>query len=105
MIEDQSRLLADKSEQIDKLELMNECLMMEVDFMKIELNNLGQYGRRNSLRVNNFKLSTPHKDESDLINTMATYLNGNVLADDRPLKSRDIERCHFGQKRVARNRL
>ena len=56
-----------------------------------------------SLRVNNFKLSTPPKDESDLINTMAIYLNENVLADDRPLESRDIERCHFvGRAKTGR---
>ena len=63
--------------------------------MKNELNDLEQYGRRNSVRLNNYRSIIPPKDEEDLTKSVMHYLNANVLRDARPLQLRDIERCHY----------
>ena len=95
VIENQSKMLADKIERTEQLELNVEYLMMEMDSMKMGMNNLEQCGRRNSLRINNYRLLSPPADELDLSYTIAKYLDENILYDTKPLETRDIERCHF----------
>ena len=59
-------------------------------------NELEQYVRRNSLRISNFKMDSPPKDEQELTRVVH-FLNVQVLkGDGRVLDGRDIERCHCG---------
>ena len=95
LINEQTLLLESKSARIEELEYSNDYLMFEMDSLKSEINNLEQYGRRNSLRLNNFTPTTPPVDEYDLANSVCTFLNRKVLKGASPLDVRDIERCHF----------
>ena len=95
LIDEQNNLLEDKAARIETLECDAQYMLMGLDFLMDTINNLEQYGRRNSIKLNNFKLISPPKDEHDLSNSVCRFLNENVLKDARPLVVRDIERCHF----------
>ena len=75
--------------------------MFDLDSVKSDLNDLEQYGRRNSIRLNNYKPTMPVKDEEELTKAVIQFLNRNVLRDSRPLQILDIERCHFVGKPIA----
>ena len=96
-IESQSKLLKEKGESVEKLEMQVDGLMTELDAVKNELNDLEQYGRRNSIRLNSYSSIMPPKDEVDLNKSVMHYLNANVLRDARPLRLREIERCHYAR--------
>lgn len=100
VIKDQKKLLAEKAERIENLEFNVDYLMAEVDSMKIQMNNLEQYGRRNSIRINNLKVPAPLADELDLTKHVVSFLNKRILHDTKPLDLRDVERCHFVGKAV-----
>ena len=103
LIDNQNTLLDSKSARIEELECNTDYLLIEMDSLKAELNDLEQYGRRNSLRLNNFIPTTPTTDEHDLANSVCNFLNQKVLKGANPLNVRDIERCHFiGRTRIGR---
>ena len=56
LIDEQNNLLEDKAARIERLECDAQYMMMEMDALMDTINNLEQYGRRNSIRLNNFKL-------------------------------------------------
>ena len=95
LIDEQNTLLESKSARIEELECNSDYMILEMDSLKREINNLEQYGRRNSLRLNNFVPPTTPNDEQDLISSVCAFLNRKVLKGIRPLDVRDIERCHF----------
>ena len=79
--------------------------MFELDSVKYDLNDLEQYGRRNSIRLNNYKPTMPARDEEELTKSVVYFLNESVLRDARPLQIRDIERCHFvGKAKAGRSK-
>ena len=84
-----------QTETIEQLEMQVDCLMLELDSVKNDLNDLEQYGRRNSIRLNNYISILPLKDEEQIIKSVVHYLNANVLRGDKPLQLKDIERCHY----------
>ena len=94
-IEDQSKQLQEKTETIEQLEMQVDCLMLELDSVKNDLNDLEQYGRRNSICLNNYISILPLKDEEQIIKSVVHYLNANVLRGDKPLQLKDIELCHY----------
>ena len=66
--------------------------------MKQEVNELEQYERRNSLRINNLKLNGPTgppRDEQQLTSAVVYFFNTAVLKGDSKLTDQDIERCHY----------
>ena len=71
-------------------------LAAEVDELRFSHNELEQYGRRKSLRINNFVLDTPVENEHELKQRVLYFLNTAVLKGvGRVLDESDIERCHF----------
>ena len=46
--------------------------------MKVNVNNLEQYGRRNSLRFNNLTVDTSQK-EDDMIHAVVMFINNNMM--------------------------
>ena len=95
IIKRQEDLLNEKNDTIEQLECQLSAMSLELDSVTAELNDLEQYGRRNSIRINNLKLLAPPKDEADLTKTVTHFLNEMVLKDARPLRTNDIDRCHF----------
>ena len=106
IIMDQKELIESKTEQIDEL-------VTAVGALKISLNELEQYGRRNSLRFVNMKLPEPTSDDRDdrereLTLFMVNFINKAVFKGlGHTLSERKIERCHtigkpnkFGAKQV-----
>lgn len=75
--------------------------MSELDGLRYEVNDLEQYGRRNSIRLNNFKLIITPKSEEELTECVMNFLNESVLQYGRPLEMRDIERCHYVGKAIG----
>ena len=68
-IKEQGRQLSVNKDIITELEAENRLLCSELDSMKINVNNLEQYGRRNSLRFNNLTIDTSQKEEYNSNNT------------------------------------
>ena len=64
--------------------------MFELDSVKLDLNDLEQYRRRNSIRLNNYKPTMPAKDKEELTKAVIHFLNKNVLCDFMPLQIRDV---------------
>lgn len=98
VIEDQKATIQDKNDLIDDLQCQVHCLSGEVDDLKQEVNELEQYGRRNSLRINNLKLNGPTgppRDEQQLTSAVVYFLNTAVLKGDHKLTDQDVERCHY----------
>ena len=103
LIDTQAREIAKVTELEEEVQLLTD----ELDNMKMSLNDLEQYGRRNSLRINNLKLNC-NGEEPDLTRAVVNFLNSVVLIDDRDgfkLAASDVERCHpLGRINRAGNR-
>ena len=98
MLEDQKRQLSVNQDIITELEAENQLLCSELDSLKINVNNLEQYGRRNSLRFNNLTVDTSQK-EDDMIHAVVTFINNNMMQNGEKITDRDVERCHpIGRK-------
>ena len=89
----QASLLNSKSETIDQLEMQVECLMVELNSVKFDLNDLEQYGRRSSIRLNNYNPSVNSTDEEQLTKSVTHFLNESVLKGARSLQIRDKVSC------------
>ena len=76
--------------------------------MKYQINNIEQYGRRNSLRINNLRINANVKTEDEMIEVVTHFMNNHVLVQDTsimgaaaslnqldPISPSDVERCHF----------
>ena len=57
------------------------------------INDVKQYGRRNSLRFSNLGLD-PKLPEVELIKRVTTFNNDRILVNGPILSECDIERCH-----------
>ena len=55
--------------------------MLEIDSWKDALNNLEQYGRRNSIRIHNFKPDHPPVDEYGASDMVRNVLNTMILRE------------------------
>ena len=91
-IESQAAELKVKDEKIRFLEKRVENLDLGLQTLKNETNDLQQYGRRNSLRLNNMK-ADPDLDEESLTHHVVGFLNKN-LTPETPIRREDVERCH-----------
>ena len=73
-------------------------LTYEFDDLRMSVNDLEQYGRRNYIRIKNFKVDSPlgpPSNEQEMTAAMANFLNTAVFKGDSKLTERDIERYHF----------
>ena len=77
-LEEQGRQLSVNQDIITELEAENQFLSSELDSMKLNLNNLEQYGRRNSLRFNNLTIDCSQTKE-DMINEEVHFVHNNML--------------------------
>lgn len=106
IIKDQSKQLDSKSETICELECEVKYLMSEVDKLKWGLDDLEQYGRRNSLRINNLQLERPFDkfgNEREFTRSVLNFLNRVILKGQGVLQESDIERCHtIGRPKKSR---
>lgn len=87
-----------KNALTEDLECQVNLLSAELDDLRFSVNDLEQYGRRNSIRINNLKLegvNGPPSNERDLTSAVLYFLNTAVLKGDGKLTERDIERCHY----------
>ena len=57
--------------------------------MKINVNTLEQYGRRNSLRFNNLWIDTSQKKE-DMIHGVVRFINDNIMSNGEKINDRDV---------------
>ena len=105
MINDQKILLDSNNETIEQLQCSVHVLEGEIEELKLANNDLEQYGRRNSIRINNmiFDGPSPPADEQSLTLSVLNFINSDILKDVNPLFERDIERCHFvGKPRAGK---
>ena len=101
-IDRQTKELAAKGKRISNVEKELDNTKNICQTLHKDLNDLQQYGRRNSIRLNNFHPEgTPN--EHELTNQVCLFLNTSVLkldmSDDitdydKRLMPEDIERCH-----------
>ena len=81
-----------------EIEAENRPLCTELDDMKVGLNDLEQYGRRNSLRFHNLKMD-PSLKECDMTHSMTKFIKKSLLDSEENITDRDIESCHpIGRK-------
>ena len=98
MIDEQKIMLDSNSNTIEELQCTVYYLTSEIDQLRLSHNELEQYGRRNSLRINNLKFDGsggPPQNEEQLTRAVLHFLNSEVLKGDRKLDVPDIERCHY----------
>ena len=92
IIKEQAEQLQEKSQQIAELERKIENMSTELTKVKSSLNDVEQYGRRNSLRFSNLGLD-PKLPEVELTKQV-TFINDRMLVNGPILSESDIERCH-----------
>ena len=90
---DLGRLLEEKSKSILNFEHKVHNLESEVKSLSMASNDLEQYGRRNSIRISNFKADNK-LPETELKTQVTAFLNNNVLKNSTQLTESDIDRCH-----------
>ncbi|MCW4342132.1 MAG: hypothetical protein N0E48_01995 [Candidatus Thiodiazotropha endolucinida] len=98
LIEEQKILIDTKNETIDELQSTQQVVIAELDQLRLSHNDLEQYGRGNSLRINNLVFNSPTgppKDEESLTLAVLDFLNSVVLKGIPKLGERDIDRCHY----------
>ena len=84
VIEDQKIMLDSNSETIEQLQCTVHVLEGEIDELKLTHNELEQYGRRNSLRINNMIFRGPRgppQDERSLTLSVLDFLNSEGLVE------------------------
>ena len=59
VIERQEAIIECKNDQIDDRQSQVTVLTYKFDDLRMSVNDLEQYGRRNSIRINNFKVDRP----------------------------------------------
>ena len=98
-INEQKIMLDSNLSTTEDLQCNGHLLAAEVDQPRFSHNELEQYRRRNSLRINNFVLDTPVENEHELTRRVLYFLNflytAGLKGVCRVLDERDIERCHF----------
>ena len=98
IIIEQGKQLSVNNDIIIELEAENRLLSGEIDDLKVNLNDLEQYGRRNSLRFHNLNMDLSLR-EGAMIDNMAQFINKSFLANEDSITAKDIERCHpIGRK-------
>lgn len=105
IINQQKHLLNSQQNQIDKLETNLKNLYIANEDLSFQVNDLEQYGRRNSIRMFNLPVPNLLQSESDLTEHVVQFINSEVLKPDSdpnlgqpitsPISSADVERCHF----------
>ena len=101
-------MLSAKEETIRELECHNKYITSEVDALKWCLDYLEQYGRRNSIRINNLKLFQSFDsfdNEYDFTHEVLSFINKIVLKGQPKLEMKAIERCHtIGKAKKSRSK-
>ena len=93
-IDDQRKKLIEKSTEVNNLASKVKELTVENISIKTSLNDIEQYGRRNSLRFNNLKLD-PKLQEHDMTKAVVSFINTHILSPDQSkISEADIDRCH-----------
>ena len=90
---DLSRLLEEKTKSIVNFEHRVQNLELEVKSLKMASNDLEQYGRRNSIRILNFKIINK-LPESELKTQIISFFNNSMLKNLPQLTVSDIDCCH-----------
>ena len=97
MIDEQKIMLDSNSNTTEELQCTVYSLTSEIDQLRLSHNELEQYERRNSLRINNLKFDGPGgppQNEEQLTRAVLHFFNNEVLKGNRKLDVPDIERCH-----------
>ena len=100
IIIEQGKELSVNKDIITELEAENRLLSAEIDDLKIGLNDLEQYGRRNSLRFHNLDMDLSLK-EGEMIHSLVGFINNTILTNEEKISDNDIERCHPIGKKVG----
>ena len=90
---DLSCLLEEKTKSIVNFEHRVQNLELEVKSLKMASNDLEQYGRRNSIRISNFKVINK-LPESELKTQIISFCNNSMLKNLPQLTVSDIDCCH-----------
>ncbi len=107
-VEEQQQSLKTQQHRIFELERGHSFMCSEVENLKMSVNDLEQYGRRNNLRVSNMTLSPQDVNESDITKRTVEFINENVLKVESgglaEISADDIDRCHtIGPVRDGKN--
>ncbi|MCG8049149.1 MAG: hypothetical protein N0E48_26695 [Candidatus Thiodiazotropha endolucinida] len=104
VIEEQRTIIDTNNDMVEDLQNQVYFLTAEIDELRCSVNDLEQYGRRNSLRINNLDLSGPSgppANEEALTSAVVYFVNTAVLKGSGKLSNSDIERCHYIGKRKS----
>ena len=95
LIESQTAQIHSNTTQMAKMEKDIAEMTTETDALRLELNHLEQYGRRNSLRFSNMKSKQKDfKTEKEMKKNVAGFINRIMLSPDESISEEDIDRCH-----------
>ena len=82
-LDGQRKELQEKSETIKIMQDQFQSLTLKLDEVQSAQNDLEQYGRRNSLRISNFKFD-PKQSEAELTQKVVSFVNDTLLTDPPP---------------------
>lgn len=110
IVNEQKNLIKQHESRIVELESEYDVVCSELDDLKLSVNDLEQYGRRNNLRISNMSLDQPGATEREITENTVKFLNENVLkisgTTQTPMTADDIDRCHtIGPMRGGRNNI
>ena len=82
-LDGQRKELQEKAETIQTMQDQIQSLNLKVDEVQSAHNDLEQYGRRNSLRISNFRFD-PKQSEADHTKQVVSFVNDTLLTDAPP---------------------
>ena len=82
-LDGQRKELQEKSETIKIMQDQFQSFTLKLDEVQSAQNDLEQYGRRNSLRISNFKFD-PKLSEAELTQKVVSFVNDTLLTDGAP---------------------
>lgn len=85
IIDQQKHLLNSQQNKIEKLETDLKNLYVANEDLSYQVNDLEQYGRRNSVRIYNLPVPNLVQSETDLTEHVVQFINSEVLKPDNDL--------------------
>ncbi len=79
IVTEQKGIIQQQQKRIVELESEYDLVCSEIDYLKLSVNDLEQYGRRNNLRISNMSLGPPGATESDITQMTVQFINEKCL--------------------------
>jgi len=95
IIDSQTAQINTNTTKISQMEKEIKELTNETSALRLELNHVEQYGRRNSVRIQNMKIKQKDfETEAEMKSCITNFINDTLLSPEDNISEEDIDRCH-----------